>query len=35
MINDRECEEVDGMIGMRNQSFRRKPAAVPLCPKIP
>jgi hypothetical protein len=24
--------EIDGMIGRRNRSTRRKPAAVPLCP---
>jgi hypothetical protein len=29
---DYDNEEIGGMIGRRNRSTRRKPAAVPLCP---
>jgi hypothetical protein len=33
MMDDDECEAVCGMrIGMGNQSIKRKPAPVPLCP---
>jgi hypothetical protein len=32
MMDDDECEAVGGMLGMGNQSTRRRPAPVPLCP---